>query len=634
MRTVFSVILVFFSLANCLAQANYDVELIPANLRNRANAVIREEEATVNMLAPNNVLYTVKQAITILNKNGEDNARLVLFYDKNTAIKSINGEVYNEVGKLMGKFDERAFKDESAINDFSLFEDNRVKHYLPNLNTYPYTIVYTYALRFKQNLIIPSWVPKPALDVSVEKSSYTFICKPNDQFRIQALHLNGKAEEQVNDKQKSLTWKVSNLASQKSEPYSPIRDTYRPSIKIAPEQFTYYNYKGNYTNWQELGKWYYDNLLKGRDVLPASTIALIKDLVKDLPNDKEKAKKIYEYLQTKTRYISVQIGIGGFQPFSAAEVDRLGYGDCKALVNYMQSLLNVVGIESYYCVVQAGSEKVSLTADYASMDQGNHIILCLPLNGDTTWLECTNQQIPFGFLGDFTDDRYVLACTPAGGKLLKTPKLSTANNLQQRQAELTLNNQGNITGTVKTIFSGSQYNHHEEMVGKPLAEQEKLLKKVYAIDNINFDRIAYEQLKNINPSLTENLSLQIRSYGVLNNDKLFLPLNPFNILGTIPEVKNRVMPVYINRGYTDEDTIVYQLPDDFTATIVPFEKSLSCVYGTYQASAKLEGKKLTYSRKFVLNEGTFPADTYAIYSKFIADINIADHQKLVLNLKK
>jgi transglutaminase-like putative cysteine protease len=46
---------------------------------------------------------------------------------------------------------------------------------------------------------------------------------------------------------------------------------------------------------------------------------------------RKKAKKIYQYLQNKTRYISVQIGIGGFQPVTAADVDRLGYGDCKGI---------------------------------------------------------------------------------------------------------------------------------------------------------------------------------------------------------------------------------------------------------------------------------------------------------------
>lgn len=634
MKFFTSLLLVIISISNCIAQDNYDTELIASELKNRANAVIRNQETVVDMQASNNVIYTVKQAITVFNKNGEHSARLVLFYDKNTSIKSIKGEIYNETGKLTDKFTQGDFRDESAVNNFSLFEDNRVKHYLPSVSSYPYTVVYNYEIRYKQNLIIPTWTPKPANDVSVEKSSYAFICKPNDKYRLKIQNLNIKPEESSNEKQKSILWKVANLTSLKDEPYSPNIATYLPSIKIAPENFTYYNYKGSYTNWDELGKWYYNDLLKGRNTLPLATIQIIKDLVKNEITDKGKAKKIYEYLQNKTRYISVQIGIGGFQPFNAEEVDRLGYGDCKALVNYMQSLLNVVGIESYYSVVQAGTEKISLDPQYASMQQGNHVILCLPLKGDTTWLECTSQKIPFGYLGDFTDDRFVLACTPEGGKLLKTPKLTTANNLQIRHANLAIANDGSITGNVKTIFSGSQYDNHEEIIDKPLNEQQKMLKDIYDVDHINFDNINYLKNKDINPKIVEDLTLQIRNYGILNNDKMFLTLNLFNIKGLIPDVKNRILPVYINRGYTDIDSIAYQLPENFSGLIEPLNRSYNCALGSYEISAKLVNQKLIYTRKFVLNEGTFPAETYQIFSKFIVDVNSSDHQKVILSLKK
>lgn len=616
------------------AQDNYDADLIPSNLRSRANAIVRNSVVTVDMRATDNVSYTVSKAITVLNKNGENSARLVLFYDKNTSIKSIKGEVYNEVGKLSSKFSQSDFRDESAISDFSLFEDSRVKHYLPLMNSYPYTIVYNYEIRYKQNLIIPDWVPQTANDVAVEKSSYVLISKVSDEFRVKSQNIGMQPEEQLVKDQKTTTWKVSNLLASKPEPYSPFRETYQTAVKIAPKNFSYYNVKGDYTNWQELGKWQYDNLLKGRNILPEATVQMIKELVKGETNDKDKAKKIYQYLQNKTRYISVQIGIGGFQPTKAADVDRLGYGDCKALVNYMQSLLNVAGIESYYCVVEAGTEKKSLDPGFASMNQGNHVILCMPLKGDTTWLECTSQKIPFGYLGDFTDDRYVLACTPEGGKLLRTPKLSASQNLQVRVAQLTLSKDGNVTGHVKTVFSGAQYENHEAMVGKPLSEQQKLLKEVYDIDNIDFNQISYLQNKQLKPEATEDIDISIRNYAALNNDKIFLKPNAFNVKSNVSESKNRTLPLYLNRGYTDIDTISYQLPEHVIPLIAPDEKEFKSAFGSYSSKTKIEGNKLIYTRKFVLNEGTFAPALYADFAKFIADVNTSDHLKLYLNFKK
>jgi len=52
--------------------------------------------------------------------------------------------------------------------------------------------------------------------------------------------------------------------------------------------------------------------------------------------------------------VSIQIGIGGWQPFDASTVQRLSYGDCKALANYMKTLLEAVGLSANYCLVNAG----------------------------------------------------------------------------------------------------------------------------------------------------------------------------------------------------------------------------------------------------------------------------------------
>jgi hypothetical protein len=634
MRFISAIILLLLLCSFAFGQVNYDADLITPQLRSRANACIRNEDIAVDMRATDYVIRLQKKVITVFNANGDDDARMVISYDKNTSIKSIKGEIYNAGGILTSKFNQNNFSDVSAVDGFSLFIDSRLKLFNPAVNQYPYTVSYEIELRTKQNLIIRDWVPGIDNHVSVEKSTYTFISKPTDQVRIKTQHYNGEPIETIDDKQKKMVWSVSNLAATKSEPYSPDPEEYLTKVQIAAQQFHYYGHKGSYNNWQDLGKWVYEDLLKDRTALPSSTIQMVKDLVKEEANDKDKARKIYKFLQEKTRYISVQIGIGGFQPVSAAEVDRLGYGDCKALVNYMHSLLKAADIESYYCVVEAGSLKKNLDPAFASMAQGNHIILCLPLKGDTTWLECTNQKIPFGFLSDFTDDRTVFACTPEGGKLLRTPKLTTQNNQQVRKGVLTISQEGDVTGKMNTVFSGAQYENRELIIDQPEAEQRKLLKNSYNVDNINFERVAFSEKKEINPQLTEDLKLSIKNYAPINGTKMYLQLNAFNIQPTIQELNSRTLPVYINRGFTDEDTIEYELPETVKTELILIEdKNLKNSFGEYKRSINRQGRRLTYYRKLVLNDGTFPREKYVEFSKFINDVNVADHLKLVLNLK-
>src|SRR6185437_1832149 len=135
------------------AQEDYNVQLISKDLLPYASAVVRNEEVTIEVKDLDNVTYLVKKAITVLNKNGDDLAHMAIWHDKTRSVRSIKGIIYNEFGKQTGKFSQGDFEDVSSVNDFSLFEDTRVMHYLPPINDYPYTIAYEYEVRSKQSLM-------------------------------------------------------------------------------------------------------------------------------------------------------------------------------------------------------------------------------------------------------------------------------------------------------------------------------------------------------------------------------------------------------------------------------------------------------------------------------------------------
>ncbi len=75
-------------------------------------------------------------------------------------------------------------------------------------------------------------------------------------------------------------------------------------------------YYGSMLSWKDFGKWYY-KLSNGRDILPQDALGEIDEIIKTCSDRDEKIKKLYNYMQSRTRYVSIQLGIGSWQPFEA-----------------------------------------------------------------------------------------------------------------------------------------------------------------------------------------------------------------------------------------------------------------------------------------------------------------------------
>src|SRR5690606_29153899 len=237
---------------------------------------------------------------------------------------------------------------------------------------------------------------------------------------------------------------------------------------------------------------------------------------------------------------------------------------------------------------------------------------------------------PFGFLGSFTDDRSVWACTPEGGKLLNTPSYAVTASTQKRRAELQLVGDGSVSGHMQTVFSGGQYDNHLEIAESSGGEQVKMLKATYDIDHISFGDIAYRKPDGQEPTLVEALEVTLPRYAPTNGGQTFLVPNLFNRQSTVPTVKNRQRPVYINRGYTDVDHLTFALPAGYVVVGGSWKAELDSPFGRYEAHLEQTGDQLSYRRQLVLRGGTYPADQYAEFSDFINRVSTLDRHKVVL----
>ncbi|HZY83107.1 MAG TPA: DUF3857 domain-containing transglutaminase family protein [Cyclobacteriaceae bacterium] len=616
------------TIAACAKDIKYPVSSIPEELKKGVNLVVREDEMIIRIFSKKSYTVHVHFAVTIFNSNGQDYASTAVFYDKNIKLRDLKAAAYNADGEVIRKLKSSEITDRSAF-DGSLFSDNRIKSFDLSQGTFPYTVEWEYDRDYNYLYSIEGSSVLSKEKMSVQHFMYQLNYPVDLKPRYKAKNMTVEPVIARVGTTESITWTLDNVPPIKMEPLASLAD-YVMHIEAAPTTFEYDGYAGNMATWEDYGKW---NLLlnKDRDVLPEEVKKKVKDLTAGLKTNEEKAKALYEYMQSKTRYVSIQLGIGGLQPFDAATVDKTGYGDCKALSNYMVSMLKEAGIKSFYTTVMAGVDAAPVDPTFPS-HQANHVIVAIPNEKDTLWLECTSQRMPFGYIGRFTDNRYATMITENGGKLVKTRHYPGEGNVQTTLADVHLDATGNAKAKVRTNYTGLQYENGglDDVLNLSAEEQKKWIQNNTEIPTFVVDDFSMINKKAKMPTATVAMSLTLNKYASVSNKRIFLTPNLMNKSTFLPEkVESRKTPFVLRLGYTDIDTIRYHIPESIYPEFLPPDTKFTSRFGTYEAGFKLDQGSLIYVRKMTRKDGQFPAESYQELIDFYKSVNKADNTKLV-----
>ncbi len=608
-------------------ELKYLVSDIPDSLKTNAFAVVRDDSYLFEIKSLTQTTTRYIKAITVLNENGKSMGYMSFSYDNNLKIVSIEANCYNTLGIKEETKSRKDFEDNSYDPFGTTYTDKRILSGKFSKNSYPYTIEYIVTYEEDNTYSFPVWLPVDEFNMAVQKSSLTVRYPQDYKFRYLEKNLDNKIT--VSQLHNERSWVLTNCKPVIDEPYSPDLIEYVPCVITAPSEFVYDNYKGNLNDWKNFGDFGYQ-LTIGRDQLPPEQIKIIKELTDTCKNDLSKVKVLYKYMQSNTRFVSVQVGIGGIQPISAELVAKTGYGDCKALTNYMKSLLKYVGITSYDAWIRAGSFRYSFDRDFVS-DRFNHAILCVPMKNDTIWLECTNQSIPFGFLGDFTENRPTMLLTEKGGVISKTPGFPMERNQINLKATVKILENNTCKASVKAYYSGLEYDNMHELAIEDIESQKKLIYEHVEIPSFTIDKFSFSATDGPDPVLTENLNLTLNNYCSTTGSRMFIPMNLMSKWTSVPKrMEERKRDVVKRYACIYTDTIQYIIPDGYKIEALPEKISIDGHFGKYNSETILENNTVTYLRKLEIKSGRYPANDYDNFIAFFSDIRNKDKATLVL----
>ncbi len=607
---------------------SYDTALIPKELLKGAHAVIRESNEHYVLKSVNDMQITSVRAVTVLNSSGDGFSNVFIPYNPNTKVSGIKVELFDGEGKLMKTYSKKDFSDYTNNPSAALYVDDRVLVLRPLLTKYPYTVRTSFETNTSNTVYLSGFKPLNAFDIAVERAEMTI--QNNSGIKIRR-KVSEKPMAVLNQSEEGNLWKYSfeNVQALTEEPFSPDLDYLVPQVEFSPEKFTLEGRQGDMTDWNSFGKWYYSQLLTPVSAVTPEIAAEVKALNLS-GSTAEKVKTVYQYMQNKTRYVLIAMGIGGWQPMPAAEVSKKGYGDCKALTNYMRTLLSAAGIPSYFSVIYDGDSEQMFDRDFPRLS-GNHAVLMVPTEEGNLWLENTSQRHAFNHLSFTSHHRNVLAVNENGIQIVNTPVYTPGQSKEKLTAQVAVNAEGGMTSVADFKFSGGQYDMNLRLFNLKSDEVKEAMKNRY--QQLKIEQIAVNELQNNRDEATISyaLNLQANSFAKKLGTDLFFPVMPFYPTVTFTANEERQHPFEISFPFQDDYEIEYAAPEGYAFKEVPASVITSTEFGNYHITFQLNDKKLKVHRVLTINKGLYPKEKYKDYVSFRKKTASSDNIKVLIS---
>jgi hypothetical protein len=559
----------------------------------------------------------------INNRAGEDHSSIVIPFSPLRRISNIEAYIKDANGQLIKKLRQNEIKERSAYSSGSFYVDEKEKFFTLKHSTYPYTLVYSYQIAEKEFFSINSWFPILNLNIPTRNAVLNidlpanYLISYKEQFVDSFSKVNLASRVQYQ-------WQASYNGKMKQENHAPFISGFLPAVFVVPLDFVYHA-RGSFKSWVDFGNWQ-SKLLKEASDLPTYEKARLGKIIDGIEGDKEKVEALYRILQRETRYLSVNIETGGLKPYPASYVARNKFGDCKALTNYFKAVLDHVGIPAYYTLVYA-NEKIRPIDKTFPSQQFNHVILCVPIQNDTLWLDCTSKG-PFNYPGTFNQDRDALLIDFNRSQFVKVPAMAATDVLEERTARFTPLNQSQARIDCRVTYRGYHFERLHQMKNLPVNRREQILRMDFSLPGAEQSIINMgEPDMNSAKVELEHKNISSRVFSSYGKD-IYIRLLPFP-LPSLANYENRALPMQINFPVANNDILEYVIPDGYEI-FLPQNREIRTDFGTYSAFFEKRGPVMVVRKELRINPGIYQGEQYMELYKFLENIKLFESKQLMI----
>ncbi len=382
----------------------------------------------------------------------------------------------------------------------------------------------------------------------------------------------------------------------------------KPKAKAKPEPEQPEVQLTTFASWEDVGKWY--AALEQEKRQPTADIkAKAAELTANMKTDMEKIEALYDYVGPNFRYVSLSLGVGRYQPHSAADVLHNQYGDCKDKNTLLAALLDASGFHSYSVLI--GSSR-KLDPEVPSPAQFDHVITLLPLGKEEVWMDTTTEVAPFRLLSyNIRKKQALVVSSTPPPHLEETPSNPPMENRQVQVLDGKVTDFGKLEMHIQYTMRGDT-ELFARMIFRhvPNSKWQMVVERMNAVMGAPGD---VSDLKISNPAETHepfSLDYKVTVANFLDWSKkkseLTLPLSQITLPDADADADKNADPIPLAGPAEYQYKIRLEFPPKYS-TSAPLPFSMKRDYGRYEATYKVDGPVFSAERELNLNERELPA---------------------------
>jgi Domain of Unknown Function with PDB structure (DUF3857)/Transglutaminase-like superfamily len=585
--------------------------------------------------------HTFYERVKILTEKGKELATVHLPYERSDfKITNIEGRTIHPDGTVISLTAKPAdLVDEKAAH----YQINSMVFTLPSVEVGS-ILEYRLDIRYDDNLLSsPHWnVQQPYL---VRKAHYSF--DPSSSGYISNSHgdnlnrlmysvrADGKAKV-VQDGRGRYSFDITDV------PPIPTEDWMLPlNSTIWRVEFYYTQYSSEQEFWQGEGKRWAKEAEKFAS--PTKSIQqAAAGIVAANDTDEQKARKLYaavmqldntSFSRKKSEAERKKENLKEIK--NAEDVWNQKSGSSNDLALLYIALAKAAGLQVYPMEV-VDRNRAIFDPDYLTTYQLDDYLAVLVLGGKDVYLDPGQKDCPFGLLHWKHSFTAGLRLSATGAAPAQTPPSTYKQSVVSRVADITIDADSNITGTVRFVMTGSEALHWRQLQleNDPDEVKKRFNESIRSDipDGVQADFDHFLGIDDYNANLIGIVKVS-GNMGSVTGKRFFLPGLFFESHAKHPFVAEdkRVIPIDVQYPKAVEDEVTYHLPPGYSVEGTPQATSLTWPdHALLRITSTAGSNTVNIQRAMAYNYTLLEPSDYAGLHDFYQKVATADQQQLVL----